>query len=198
MTLCSNGHTCQPGDGFCQTCGVAITSDSAASSAAAPTASGAVPSPPGAVAAPAYVPPQRSTGMPGWAWALIGAGAVIVLGVGALVAVNLAKPQPQDITVTMDLYTGNFDACDIPLGYIDIPGAAMTLTADGTTVATGSLESFGADRGLYCQFSGTFYDVPTDAEFYSLELGRSTRGVITNSRSELELNDWGFSVSLGN
>ena len=198
MTLCSNGHTCQLGDAFCQTCGVAITSDSAASSAAAPAPPAPVQSPPGTALAPHYVPPQRLSGIPGWAWALIGAGAVIVLSVGALLAVNLAKPQPQDITVTMDLYTGNFDACDISLGYIDIPGAAMTLTADGTTIATGRLESFGADRGLYCQFSGMFYDVPTDAEFYSLELGRSTRGVITNSRSELELNDWGFGVSLGN
>lgn len=135
--------------------------------------------------------------MPGWAWALIGAAAVVLLGVGAVVAVGLARPQPQDIQVTMDLYTGNSSACDVPLGYLDIPGAAMTLTADGAVVGTGFLSNYGTDMGFYCQFTGTFYDVPTDADYFSLALGNTSRGVVTNSKSELQSNDWRFGLSLG-
>ena len=188
---CSAGHENAPESAFCTTCGLVMTSTpqgGALPSQGAPTtAFGSLPQY-GSMPPPMPVARRRAR------WIIpvvIGAvAAAVVLGI---VIVNAAKPKPESVTVQMTVY--GVYACDLGLGYFDVPGSVVTLSADGRLVGSGNLSAFGDDQGYGCMFSETIPAVPSDASAYSLQIGR--RGTLTVSRSELAAANWIWSTSLG-
>lgn len=122
-------------------------------------------------------------------------GVIAVIGVGVL-AFQALKPKTTTVLVTLDLYNGT-DGCNVGLGYNDVPGASVVISADGVPVGTSALDLFGTDMGLYCEFTASVPSVPTDRSIYSLTIGGSNRGVLTSTQSELSANGWNWGVTLG-
>jgi hypothetical protein len=153
--------------------------------------------PPGFSTLPPFdAAPPLPTRNRGWVLPVV---LVAILGVIALgiVVYQAAKPKTTSMTVTMDLYNGT-DGCNVGLGYDDIPGAAVVVTADGSQVGFGSLDYSGTDMGYYCEFTALLTGIPTDKSTYELTIGGPNRGVLTSTQSELSANGWDWGVSLGN
>lgn len=214
--VCARGHVNADTDAFCKSCGLALGSPSAPPPPATPAPQPGAPAPqpgfgaqgysgpgfaaPGYGAAPGMAPgspapfgPPARTGMSSGRIIAITVGAVIA-GLGALLLiVNNLGGGTRTVAVNFTVY--GVDNCEMGLGYIDVPGSAVTIEADGEFAGISSLSRFGDDVGYGCMFTASVADVPTDASVYSIEVGR--RGVITNTQSELEGNGWAFDLSLG-
>lgn len=207
--ICARGHANPDGSSFCTVCGLALGGPAPAQPGpvpqSAPPATPQYSPTPGYVAPPpaygtpapggfpAAVPSTPRTGFP-WKWVGIGVGiAVFVLG-AAIVVTNAVGGGTRNVTVSFTVF--GVDDCELGLGYFDVPGSSVTIEADGELAGIGTLTQFGDDVGYGCEFSAVVLDVPDDASLYSIEVGR--RGVITNTRSELESNGWEFDLSLGN
>jgi len=122
---------------------------------------------------------------------LVAVGLVVLLAIG--IAVSRA-PSSTSVSVALTVY-GESDCDDLGLGYFDVPGSAVTITADGSVVGTGQLSSFAVGGGFGCTYRTTVEDIPTDADFYSVEIRR--RGEVTSSRAEMEEDGWSWELSLG-
>ena len=122
----------------------------------------------------------------------LGAVVLILIFVGVKQA---AVPKITDVSVTMVVVD---ESCyNLSWGYGDIPGGQVVITADGVQVGFGSYSAFGTDVALGCQFDALVTGVPMDAENYSVAMASGRRGVIYNTKSELEANGWAFQLSIG-
>jgi hypothetical protein len=126
---------------------------------------------------------------------LIVLGVFFALGVVAVAISQLMVVKTTLTTVNMVLV--DEECYDVSWGYFDIPGAKVVLTADGEEVGSGYYSEYGDSTFLGCEFTAYIYDVPTNADTYGIEMASGRRGVVYNSREELESNDWTFSLSLG-
>lgn len=106
------------------------------------------------------------------------------------------EPETRSVTVSLTVMN-DLDGCDLPFGYFDIPGAQFELRADGVVVGFGSYPQLGENVVYGCKFSSVVYDVPADADSYSVSLASGKRGTIYNTRADLAGNNWEFSLSLG-
>lgn len=124
-------------------------------------------------------------------------GAVIL--VIALVKVMATGPEP--VTVTVEMTVINQQCSEISFGdswgYSDIPGGQVLLKVDDAETFVGSYELFGTTSALGCKFRATIPGVKSDGTNYSVSMASGRRGTIYSTRSELESNDWTFSLSLG-
>jgi hypothetical protein len=126
---------------------------------------------------------------------MIGVLGVFVLGLIFLGIRQSAVPQFTDVTVSMTIV--NESCYDLNWGYGDIPGGQVVVTADGAQVGFGAYSVFGDDVALGCRFEAFIPGVPMDAENYSVSMASGRRGVIYNTKSELEANGWAFELSMG-
>lgn len=117
-------------------------------------------------------------------------------GPSAVLVPEEEVPATRTVTVSLTVMNG-LDGCDLPFGYFDIPGAQFELRADGEIVGFGSYPSSGLDLTYGCKFSSTVFDVPADAEIYSVSLASGRRGTIYNTQADLAGNNWEFALSLG-
>lgn len=126
---------------------------------------------------------------------LLGGLAAVVLILIFVGAKQAAVPQTTSVTVTMVVVD---ESCyNLSWGYGDIPGGQVVISADGAQVGFGAYSQFGTDVGMGCQFEAIIPEVPTDAENYSVAMASGRRGVIYNTKSELEANGWTFQLSIG-
>jgi len=137
-------------------------------------------------------PPRRSRA---WILPVVLVSVIAVIGLGVL-AFQALKPKTTTVLVSLELYNGT-DGCNVGLGYNDVPGASVVIEADGVPVGASTLDLFGTDMGLYCEFTASVPSVPTDKAIYSLTIGGSNRGVLTSSQSELSAAGWTWGVTLG-
>jgi hypothetical protein len=126
---------------------------------------------------------------------MIGVLGVFVLGLIFLGIRQSAVPQVTDVTVSMVIV--NASCYNLSWGYGDIPGGQVVITADGAQVGFGAYSVFGDDVALGCRFEAFIPGVPMDAENYSVSMASGRRGVIYNTKSELEANGWAFELSIG-
>jgi hypothetical protein len=214
--LCPSGHLNSDGMIFCTQCGLRI----APNSNVAPNPSTQYSQSPnpfdtvGTPFPPAFVAQNSETQFPSKAksnrniatisvastlLAVILIVLVFIYSSSESVPVTSETPEPTTKAVTVSLTVINgLDGCDLPYGYSDIPGAQFELRADGTVVGFGSYPYTGLDLTYGCKFSSTVFEVPDDADIYSVALASGNRGTIYNTRAELEANSWEFSLSLGN
>lgn len=126
---------------------------------------------------------------------MIAALGLIVIGLIVLGYKQSSEPQFTDVTVSMVIVD---EPCyDINWGYSDIPGGQVVISADGAQVGFGAYSVFGDDVALGCRFEAFISGVPMDAENYSVSMASGRRGVIYNTKSELEANGWAFELSIG-
>jgi hypothetical protein len=196
---CAQGHELVRSNKFCEVCGGpeagGVTTPPAASNTFTPP-----PPPPTAPASlgganfaftpdvPAYTPPKKN---PKIIIGVVAAALILVIGF----VINANRVQYTDISVSMNIYGEN--CYNLSWGYYDIPSAQIVLTVDGKPTAYASYPSVGIEGGSYCSFITTFTHVPMNGEYYSVAMASGRRGSVTNSRSEMESNDWDFSLSLG-
>ena len=126
---------------------------------------------------------------------MIGALGLIVIGLIVLGYKQSTEPQFTDVTVSMVVV--NESCYNLSWGYGDIPGGQVVVTADGAQVGFGAYSVFGDDVALGCRFEAFIPGVPMDAENYSVSMASGRRGVIYNTKSELEANGWAFELSIG-
>lgn len=197
MSQCTYGHANPPGTSFCSTCGLALTGEQPPPVVTQPAAAWASappqPAPPPPYGAAYAAPPPRRSRV--WILPVVLVGVIVLIGAGVLVF-QAMKPTTTTVLVTLELYNGS-DGCDVGLGYNDVPGASVVISADGVPVGTSSLDLFGSDMGLYCEFTASVPSVPTDKGIYTLTIGGSNRGVLTSTQSELSANGWNWGVTLG-
>ena len=186
MAVCSNGHPNPDDSRFCLACGLQL-------SPGAPQ--GAPGADAGALPPPAWTPApsEPPRGRPGWLIPVIIAGGLALLVIFGLVIRAASGGGTKTVRVEMTIL--GEDNCSIGLGYLDVPGSAVSIQADGEIVGMSTLSQYGDSGVLGCTFSTTVSDVPSDAALYTLTIGR--RGDITNTRSELEGNGWTFEATLG-
>jgi hypothetical protein len=122
-------------------------------------------------------------------------GAFFTLGIFAIFINQVLVVKTTLVTVTNVLL--DQECYDISWGYSDVPGAQVVLTADGEEVGFGYYADYGQSTYLGCEFTAYIYDVPMNAESYAIEMASGRRGVVYNSREDLESNDWTFSLSIG-
>jgi hypothetical protein len=123
-----------------------------------------------------------------------------VLGLFVIVSMFFGLKQaavPETIAVSVTMVVIDESCYNLSWGYGDIPGGQVVITADGVQVGFGSYSSFGTDVGRGCQFEALVLDVPMDAENYAVSMASGRRGVIYNTKSELEANGWAFELSIG-
>ena len=189
MATCTNGHANAPDARFCVVCGLVI---------AAP-AQGPAQEPPGPPGSGTGFAPGFSTPVPhhkqrkGWVIpsvivGILAAATIIVLATGVL-----SGSKTTTVNITMTIY--GIDGCSIGLGYIDVPGSVVVLTADDELVGTTTLSEYGTESYAGCEFDAAIPNVTTQASLYSLAIG--SRGEISSSNSELKGNSWLFQATLG-
>jgi len=120
---------------------------------------------------------------------------LIVIGLMVLGYKQSTEPQFTDVTVSMVVV--NESCYNLSWGYGDIPGGQVLVTADGAQVGFGAYSLFGDDVARGCRFEAFISGVPMDAENYSVSMVSGRRGVIYNTKSELEANGWAFELSIG-
>ena len=189
MATCMNGHANAPDARFCVVCGLAISSSG-------PVAAQGVSGPAGfsgdlgsGLGAPALRPKQRK----GWVIptvivGLLAAAALVVFSTGVL-----SGSKTTTVNVTMTIF--GTDGCSIGIGYLDVPGSVVVLTADGELVGSTMLSEYGTESYGGCEFDAVIPDVTTTASSYGLAIG--SRGEIFSSNSELKGNSWLFQATLG-
>lgn len=207
---CDRGHNNVPGSAFCGACGQQLVERSTQQSTPATpnptsmpgTTSGDLPLGQGAVGPtygddPFVEPVEQSwlKKLPVGAWIAGGVGAAVILGLIIFAVVRVAAPSTTTVTVNLTVFNDDFRGCDLGLGYFDVPGSAVIVRADGDLVGTGSLGRSGTEDLLSCKFTARISDIPTDADFYTFEIGR--RGTGDATRGELERNNWTYDASLG-
>ena len=122
---------------------------------------------------------------------------LLIVGIALFVLGNrTTEPETRAVTVSLTVMN-DLDGCDLPFGYFDIPGAQFELRADGAVAGFGTYPQLGENLGYGCKFSSVVYDVPSDAEVYSVSLASGKRGTIYNTQAELAGNNWEFALSLG-
>jgi hypothetical protein len=121
--------------------------------------------------------------------------ALIALGVVATVLKNVTTVKTTTVEVTQTISGEN--CYDLSWGYGDIPGAQVILRADGSTVGYGTYSALGTESLLGCKFTAFVYDVPMNAENYSVELASGRRGVVYNTKADMISNDWNIYLTLG-
>jgi hypothetical protein len=121
--------------------------------------------------------------------------ALIALGVVASVIKNVTTVKTTTVEVTQTISGEN--CYDLSWGYGDIPGAQVILRADGSTVGYGTYSALGSESVLGCKFTASIYDVPMNAENYSVELASGRRGVVYNTKADMISNDWNIYLTLG-
>ena len=114
----------------------------------------------------------------------------------AFAGYQATRPKVTTLSVTMSLFNG-VDPCSVGLGYLDIPGATIVVEADGDLVGSGNLSQYGDEIGGACVFTAQIPNIPTDKSLYALTLGRSSRGTLTSTQSELSAANWEWGVTLG-
>lgn len=197
MATCSNGHVNPDSSRFCLTCGLMMGAPIPTGEPTNPNPNPMNPNPIAASpnqgwASPLETPPSESS-RPAWLIPVIAVGAVIVLVIAALGITQLSGGSTTNLDVTLTVF--NDEGCDLGLGYFDVPGSTVIVSVDGVPTAFGDLPTFGDDGFLYCEFTTTIADVPTDGEIYQIEIGR--RGEQTLTRMELESANWSYEASLG-
>ena len=126
-----------------------------------------------------------------------------IFGVAAalLLLVKLASGGAQPVTVTVEMTVINQQCSEISFGdswgYSDIPGGQVLVKVDDTETFVGAYQIYGTTSALGCKFSATISGVKSDGENYSVSMASGRRGTVYSTRSELEANDWTFSLSLG-
>lgn len=120
----------------------------------------------------------------------------VVLLIFLVMSNRTSEPTTRAVTVSLTVMN-DLDGCDLPFGYFDIPGAQFELRADGAVVGFGSYPQSGENVVYGCKFSSVVYNVPMDADVYSVALASGKRGTIYNTQAELAANNWEFSLSLG-
>lgn len=181
-TRCPDGHLNQVGQHFCGECGKPIAGD------VAPTAE-----PDGEPkAARRFVRPKVLIPI---------AVLAIVAVVGIVLVTRDSAPERHSIigilTLTdTDEFWSEGDPCAGSGGYDDIQEGAQVTVRDGEghVLATSDLLEGVASSDYECDFPFAVPDVP-EARFYAVEI--SHRGEITNSRRDLERNDWFVGLTLG-
>lgn len=113
---------------------------------------------------------------------------------------NLSFGPPTTVvngTLELDDAESAADNCVTSLGYDDIrEGASVTIKdQNGRILGSGSLDAGVSYDDASCTFDFTVADIREDQQQYSVEI--SHRGQITNSRSEMESNNWRFDLTLG-
>lgn len=191
---CVNGHLVSSGIKFCTECGAAVNSgiidtqstyQSNLNSVGTPTYS------PGifveASPVTSKVSNKKSLGILGGVL-----GAIVLL---IIIGASVGSPTTT-VQVNMTL-KGEYDCSSISWGYYDVPGGAIELSMDGEIVGRGNYDSSGKYTVLGCQYTAYISEVPTDGDNYSIAFASGRRGVVYNSKSELESNAWTFDLSLG-
>ena len=181
-TRCSDGHLNQAGQHFCGECGKPIVGEG---------------------------PPTAETdGEPKATRRFLRPKVLVPIAVLAIVAVvgivlltRDSSPEPHSIigilTLTdTDEFWSEGDPCAGSGGYDDIQEGAQVTVKDenGHVLATSDLLEGVAASDYECDFAFAIPDVP-EARFYAVEI--SHRGEITNSRRDLERNDWFVGLTLG-
>ena len=195
---CVQGHELVRGNKFCEVCG------------GPEFVAGATPTPPGfSTPAPIYSPVSGATTpntfdspFPGPAatppkkklGVMIGAAVLALLIAGGFIF-NATKTKYTAVAVSMHIYGQN--CYDLSWGYSDIPNGQVILSVDGEQVSTGYYGSTGLEGGTYCTFSTVLSHVPMNGDNYVISMGSGLRGTVSNSRSEMESNDWDIVLSLG-
>jgi len=121
--------------------------------------------------------------------------ALIALGVVVSVVKNVTTVETTTVEVTQTISGEN--CYDLSWGYGDIPGAQVILRADGSTVGYGTYSPLGTESVIGCKFTAFIYDVPMNAENYSVELASGRRGVVYNTNADMISNDWNIYLTLG-
>jgi len=99
------------------------------------------------------------------------------------------------VYVTMSI---NGQYCsNLSWGYGDIPGGSIILSVDGVATAFANYSYYGTDTASSCDFSASFYNVPTSGTIYSVRMASGLRGTVDNYQYELAANGWQFNLSLG-
>jgi len=119
----------------------------------------------------------------------------VLIFIVILIAGSSSSSSP--VTVTVEMTISGKDCFDLSWGYGDIPNGQVIVTVDGESAGFGTYSALGSSTGFGCKFTAYVSDVPSDGESYSVSMASGRRGTIYNTRSELEANDWTFSLSLG-
>jgi hypothetical protein len=99
------------------------------------------------------------------------------------------------ITVTMSI---NGEYCSsLSWGYGDIPGGSLILSVDGVATGFANYSYYGTDTSSSCDFTASFYNVPTSGTIYSVRMASGLRGSVDNYQYALAANGWQFNLSLG-
>lgn len=126
---------------------------------------------------------------------------VIAICIGALILIVIliarSSSSSSPVTLTVEMTIIGQDCFDLSWGYGDIPNGQIIVTVDGESAGFGTYSGLGSSTGFGCRFTAYVSDVPSDGESYSVSMASGRRGAIYNTRSELEANDWTFSLSLG-
>lgn len=185
MATCPNGHPNLEVARFCEVCGLQLGTSPTPDQVAF-----GFPGQDAGLVFPGAPPSARK----GWVLPVIIIGAVLgVVALGVVALRLLASPSTTTVYVNVTIL--DIDGCDVGLGYYDVPGSTVSVLADGVFAGSARLSEIGDPGALGCTFSAWIPDVPTDASVYTMDGG--DRGEITNTRSELEGNDWAFEASLG-
>ena len=189
MATCMNGHANAPDAKFCVVCGLAVAATASVAAQKPPGLARPVPEFGSGFSAPV---PQRKR-RKGWVIpsvivGILAAATIIVLATGVL-----SGSKTTTVNITMTIY--GTDGCSIGLGYLDVPGSIVVLSADGELVGTAMLSEYGTETYGGCEFDAAIPDVTTEASTYSLAIG--SRGEISSSNSELKGNSWLFQATLG-
>ncbi|MDQ1306526.1 MAG: Unannotated protein [Actinomycetota bacterium] len=176
IVTCALGHANSADDYFCTTCGLAIGDEH-----------------PGPQPVVGAADPPRTSRQ--WLVPVIALGVLVLVGL-AFVGYQATRQKVATLRVTMSLFNG-FDPCSVGLGYIDIPGATVVVEADGDIVGSGNLSRYGDEMGGACVFTALIPNIPSDKSIYTLALGRSSRGTLTSTQSELSAANWEWGITLG-
>lgn len=189
MGTCTNGHANAPDARFCVVCGLVI-----AAPAQGPAQEPSGPPGSGTGFAPSFSTPEpqhkrrKAWVIPSVIVGILAAATIIVLATGVL-----SGSKTTTVNITMTIY--GTDGCSIGLGYLDVPGSIVVLSADGELVGTAMLSEYGTETYGGCEFDAAIPDVTSKASTYSLAIG--SRGEISSSNSELKGNSWLFQATLG-
>lgn len=113
----------------------------------------------------------------------------------AVIFVNANKVTYTSVSVSMSIYDEN--CWNLSWGYFDIPSGQVVISVDGKPTAYANYSALGTNTGLACKFETTFYNVPTNGEYYAVYMSSGRRGTITKSKAEMEADGWAFDLSLG-
>jgi hypothetical protein len=189
MGVCANGHANAADARFCVICGLVVLPPQAAGSAIPEGLSG-----PGQ--AGGFVPGPsmpRAKQRKGWLIPVVIVGALAVVGILVVATGVLSGAKTTTVNVTMTIF--GTDGCSIGLGYLDVPGSLVVLTADGQLAGSTVLSEYGNETYDGCEFDAAIPDVTTKASTYNLAIG--SRGEISSSNAELKGNAWLFEATLG-